>query len=398
MITPKELGLGLGVNEAIALIADAINNSSSEAAGPIEANQVVETAAKRFVSTEQVNTWDAKASMEVVETELTALQSSIAQTYETKTASDAKDTARGVQIEAINTAQAVQDGKVATLTVSKADLVDGVVPFSQLPNLPVGRKLVVADAAERLTLPVHPDITIAYEESTAEAWALGAGDDPSDAGNWTQLGTASVTDVVSFKGRTGNVAPQTGDYTADQITETANRLFLTPTMQTAWSAKETTSGAQTKANTAVTTAVANAKTYADNTFLAKSQRAANNGVAPLGDDGKIPAIHIPVKANRVWRDMTTSRSSGDWYTNTSGSELELYLSSNNANDGGYFSVMLRANASSPGMSFVGNSTNSSTSGAHTRVFNNITVPVGWQYSVNTTNLGLRPITRWYELS
>ena len=42
------------------------------------------------------------------------------------------------------------------------------------------------------------------------------------------LGGASGSGVTSFNGRTGVVVPETGDYTADQITETATRQFLTP--------------------------------------------------------------------------------------------------------------------------------------------------------------------------
>ena len=39
--------------------------------------------------------------------------------------------------------------------------------------------------------------------------------------------------MTSVFGRTGDVIAQSGDYTADQITETATRVFVTPAEKTA---------------------------------------------------------------------------------------------------------------------------------------------------------------------
>jgi type II secretory pathway component PulK len=46
--------------------------------------------------------------------------------------------------------------------------------------------------------------------------------------DWAFMGSGSVTSVF---GRTAAVTAQSGDYTADQITQTATRVFVTPTMK-----------------------------------------------------------------------------------------------------------------------------------------------------------------------
>ncbi|MFI8748846.1 discoidin domain-containing protein [Vreelandella lionensis] len=102
-------------------------------------------------------------------------------------------------------------GGVATLDAT------GKVPTAQLPDIPAGRKVVVADEAARLALPVHPDLTIAYQSDTGDAWGLDADSAPSIAANWTLLGNAQTGGVNSFNGRTGNVTPQAGDYNASQV-------------------------------------------------------------------------------------------------------------------------------------------------------------------------------------
>lgn len=124
-----------------------------------------------------------------------------------------------------------------TALLGKAQLVDGKVPYDQLPEFPVGRKVTVEDKAERLLLPVHGDLTIAYEETTAEAWGLNADEDPSDEGNWSLLGNAQAVGVGSFNGRTGNVAPQQGDYTTATVIETVDKRYVTPSQMVEWNAK-----------------------------------------------------------------------------------------------------------------------------------------------------------------
>lgn len=105
----------------------------------------------------------------------------------------------------------------STVGVSVASLVAGKVPASQLPDPAAGRKVVVADQAARLALPVWDDLTIAYQQSDSTTWGLDADADPSVAGNWSLMGSTAVDGVSAFNGRTGVVLPQAGDYTAAQV-------------------------------------------------------------------------------------------------------------------------------------------------------------------------------------
>lgn len=105
----------------------------------------------------------------------------------------------------------------STVGVTVASLVAGKVPASQLPDPTAGRKVIVADQAARLALPVWDDLTIAYQSSDSTTWGLDADANPSVAGNWSLMGSTAVDGVSTFNGRTGVVVPQTGDYTAAQV-------------------------------------------------------------------------------------------------------------------------------------------------------------------------------------
>lgn len=59
---------------------------------------------------------------------------------------------------------------------------------------------------------------------------------------------------------------------------------------------------------------------------------------------------------------------------------------------------MRPDAGTAAIQFIGNSTSNIAGGATTRAFNNITVPIGWQYRVVGSNLNTRVITAWNELS
>lgn len=112
----------------------------------------------------------------------------------------------------------------------------GVIELSYLPPLAAGRRVIVADELARLSLSVWPDLTIAIQSSDGSSWLLDANADPSVPSNWTLNGN-TANDVQSFNARTGNVLPTTGDYTADQITQTANREFVTPSQKLSWDLK-----------------------------------------------------------------------------------------------------------------------------------------------------------------
>ena len=48
--------------------------------------------------------------------------------------------------------------------------------------------------------------------------------------------------MISFNGRAGEVSPASGDYNADQITETDTRKFVSPTEKETWNGKVDNSG------------------------------------------------------------------------------------------------------------------------------------------------------------
>lgn len=192
------------------------------------------------------------------------------------------------EIDNLQTASSSADTRLGVLETAmplKADLVAGKIPMSQLPDLPVGRKVSVADSADRLALPIHGDLTIAYQVDTADAWVLDANEDPAEEANWVLLGSAQGTGVASFKGRTGNVMPTAGDYTADQITETAGKTFVAAVDRARWDDKASPQN--------VVDAVAGLRTESDTNFLRKSQRGIAGGVASLGSDGLVLSSQLP---------------------------------------------------------------------------------------------------------
>ncbi|RJL50905.1 discoidin domain-containing protein [Pectobacterium carotovorum] len=76
----------------------------------------------------------------------------------------------------------------------------------------------VCDSTGKATCTVHPPVCCHSDN--------GGGQEPG------------VTGVASVFGRTGVVTAQAGDYTADQITETATRKFASPDEKAVWNAKQ----------------------------------------------------------------------------------------------------------------------------------------------------------------
>lgn len=331
----------------------------------------------------------------IVEQEVANLEDALATTNLNVTTVQTLASGAKLEVENLTGTVALQNTKMTqqgAALLNKADLVSGKVPYSQLPEFPVGRKVNVGNKAARLALPVYTDLTIAYESDTGDAWGLDANADPAIDSNWSKLGNSQGIGVASFNGRTGNIGPQNGDYDASKIAELPTKRFVSETQIAAWDAKATIANIDTKISTQ--------KTANDSVYATKISRGAINGLAPLDADSKVPIANLPAflpKKARVWIDQTANRTVGLWYTNISGNEMELHVSSNNANDGSYFNVQLRANDASSLIAFVGNSINTASGGPNTRVFNNVTVPIGWQYSVNTANFNTRTIYRWNEL-
>lgn len=168
---------------------------------------------------------------------------------------------------------------------NKADLVSGKIPLSQLPDLPVGRKISVADSVARLALSQHSDLTIAYETDSGDAWALDANEDPSNPSNWDKLGNAQAIGVQSFNGRTGNVSPQSGDYDTNMILPTTERSFISNNDRTRWDNNATPAQ--------VTAAVSGLRSEVQSAYIPTTQRGVEGGVATLGSDGKVVPTQLP---------------------------------------------------------------------------------------------------------
>lgn len=100
----------------------------------------------------------------------------------------------------------------------------------------------------------------------SESWAVGGtgtreGEDTNNAKYWSeQAAAAAGGGVMSFNGRTGSVVPQNGDYSAEQV------------------------GA-----------------------VASTEKGAANGVATLGEDGKLPGTQIPAITKKATVTLST-----DW--------------------------------------------------------------------------------------
>jgi hypothetical protein len=106
----------------------------------------------------------------------------------------------------------------------------GKINPSQLPALAITDTFVVASQLAMLALTAEVG-DIAVRTDLNKSFILrvtGA----TTLANWQELLTP--TDAVSSVfGRSGTVTAQNGDYTTDQVTETATKVFLTPTEKTA---------------------------------------------------------------------------------------------------------------------------------------------------------------------
>lgn len=351
------------------------------------------------------------------------------------------------QITAIQAKDVLQDSRITALDgnmLNKASLVSGKVPYSQLPEFPVGRKVNVANQAARFALSMYTDLTIAYQSDTGDAWGLDANADPAISANWSKLGNAQGIGVASFNGRTGNIGPMSGDYdtgqitelvvkrfvttdqiakwdatsgavgvtsfkgrsgavvpvsgdyTADLVTESSTKKFVTPTQITSWDGKETTTGSQTKATTAQTAATSAAKTYADSTFVPLTQKAAVNGVASLGSDGKVPAAQLPTVTSPIWR-VNSTKVVGTWYTNSSGNVMFLNLrTAASTATSRFLNVQTRANSTATSL----HQRSTAISTATEKWIQLLAVvPPGWQYMVDTFGGSTTANTEfWHEMS
>lgn len=100
------------------------------------------------------------------------------------------------------------------------------------------RYLIVASAEERLAITGSNNVTICLQTDENRIYYLDAGADPTVEDNWHNGRDADPSAVISVFGRSGVIKASNGDYTADQITETTTRVFVTPEQKTTWSGKQ----------------------------------------------------------------------------------------------------------------------------------------------------------------
>lgn len=99
---------------------------------------------------------------------------------------------------------------------------DGKLISSQLPSITITDTFVVGSQSAMLSLVAETG-DVAVRTDVNKSFIL-QGDTPSDLADWQELLTPTST-VSSVFGRTGAVTSNSGDYTADQISETASRKF-----------------------------------------------------------------------------------------------------------------------------------------------------------------------------
>lgn len=137
------------------------------------------------------------------------------------------------------------DADTRYLQLQGANLPNGAVLLDSRGKIPSmyldliqSSYVAVADQAARLALPMTANLTIAAQVDIDTLFYLNGNLDPSVSTNWVKGQSATVSGVSRVFGRTGDISAQSGDYNADQITETASRTFVAAADRTSWSGKQ----------------------------------------------------------------------------------------------------------------------------------------------------------------
>lgn len=108
---------------------------------------------------------------------------------------------------------ALQDAAIAAISNSESDAETAIAAdkTSALSEISAAKTDAVSAAKNQVDI--------------AESWAVGGtgartGEDTNNAKYWAEQAEKAFTGVSSFNGRTGNVTPQSGDYSYDQISNT----------------------------------------------------------------------------------------------------------------------------------------------------------------------------------
>lgn len=107
--------------------------------------------------------------------------------------------------------------------------IDGKLISAQLPSIVLTDTYVTASQAEMLALAAETG-DVAVRTDLKKSFIL-KGTNPIVLADWQELLTPT-SQVTTVFARNGAISAQTGDYSADQITETANRKFQTANQNT----------------------------------------------------------------------------------------------------------------------------------------------------------------------
>lgn len=126
----------------------------------------------------------------------------------------------------------------------KADLVNGVVPLSQIPSEVKEIRIAANIAARNAMTGLFAGLNVYVTDATGDSTVTSGGAYYLyDGKDWIKTGESESMDMVlkwaniqgkpnlvnAFNGRTGAVEPASGDYSADMISETDERKVMTST-------------------------------------------------------------------------------------------------------------------------------------------------------------------------
>jgi hypothetical protein len=192
-------------------------------------DSITEGATKKFVTIAEKATWNAKQDGLVSGTNIKTINGS---------------TILGAgNITVITDVSGKEDKVNKNVASGYAGLeADGKISLNQLPSIAISDTFLTASQVAMLALVAQRgDVSVRTDVN--KSFIL-KGDDPTVLANWQELLTPTSA-VTTVFGRNGGVTAQTGDYTTDQITETATRVFQTPTQR---ANNDATSSIQTQLN------------------------------------------------------------------------------------------------------------------------------------------------------
>jgi lysophospholipase L1-like esterase len=175
---------------------------------------------------------------------------------------------------------------------TKADLVAGKVPTSQLPAISLFSVVEVADEAARLALP-GGESYFARQVDTGAWWVIDSSKDPADPDNWILSDADPTAAVQSVNGQTGNPVLGYADVGADP----AGAAAAAQAAAIAAAALDATSKAAAAQAAAIDAAALDAASQADDAQAAAEAYAAQ---AVASEKDRADALYTPIAPTRIF--------------------------------------------------------------------------------------------------